>query len=176
MSGGMDSTSCAHFLKKRGATVHGIFIDYGHAAAKREWRAVSKICEYLKIPLSKYVCSKNSRFGAGELIGRNSFLISTTLFLLSEKPEMIAIGIHGGSPYYDCSHDFLHRMSELVAAETDGRVHLLAPFYEWTKAQVFDYFRATNIPIEITYSCEAGSKRPCGTCLSCRDRRALGVS
>jgi 7-cyano-7-deazaguanine synthase len=30
------------------------------------------------------------------------------------------------------------------------------------------------LPVQLTYSCELGSVPPCGLCLSCADRRALG--
>ena len=36
LSGGLNSISCAHFLKQRGLSVRGLFIDHGQAAARNE--------------------------------------------------------------------------------------------------------------------------------------------
>ncbi len=175
LSGGLDSAACAHFLKKRGMRVQGVFISYGQASDRIERAAATRIATHLAIPLAKYTVKGGQSFRSGELAGRNAFLISAALFLLPKKPTLLAVGIHAGSPYYDCSQDFLERMGELIRAQTDGRVGLTAPFHEWSKAQLFDYFLTTKIPLRLTYSCESGKRPPCGRCLSCRDRSALGA-
>jgi 7-cyano-7-deazaguanine synthase len=87
---------------------------------------------------------------------------------------ILALGIHFGTAYYDCSAAFMKAIAALVAEHTDGRLTLLAPFLEWSKKQVYDYFISAKLPIELTYSCEAGTTEPCKMCNSCQDRSALG--
>lgn len=174
MSGGIDSTACAHFLKHHGNTIRGVFVDYGQTAAVSEWTAVHSLAKHLGVPLSVYRVTGSQSFSNGELVGRNAFLIFAAVFLSRPRSGLLALGIHAGTPYFDCSEPFLEMMARVVAEHTDGGVSLVAPFLHWTKRDVFDYFVSAGLPLDLTYSCEIGSQPPCGTCASCRDRRAIG--
>jgi 7-cyano-7-deazaguanine synthase len=174
MSGGIDSTACLHFLAKRGGNVQGVLLDYGQAAAARERQAARALAAHMHVPLVVYDVRGGPTFGSGELKGRNAFLIFAALFLTRLKSGLVAIGVHAGSPYYDCSPPFIDSMAQLIADDTDGQIKLIAPFLTWSKGDVFQYFVTSGLPIGLTYSCEAGAQPPCGVCMSCRDRRALG--
>lgn len=173
MSGGIDSAACAHLLRSQGLAVGGLFIDYGQAAAEREARAVSSLAEYLGIAVRKIGLSGSPSSGPGEIVGRNAFLIFTALLQTRGRSNLLALGLHAGTPYYDCSETFVASVNRLVAEHTDGRVSVVAPFITWTKKDVYDYFVSARLPLEITYSCEAGTEPTCGACASCRDREAL---
>jgi 7-cyano-7-deazaguanine synthase len=175
MSGGLDSTVCAHFLSKQGFQVNGVFVDFGQIAAHQERRAVKLLCNELSIPLSqvKTQISKN-KFGAGEISGRNAFLLFTALMSRGKSPGLISIGIHGGTNYFDCSELFARNVGRLISEVTDGTVSLSVPLVTWTKRDVFEYARTHQISWNKTYSCEKGSKVSCMECASCRDREALG--
>jgi 7-cyano-7-deazaguanine synthase len=174
VSGGIDSAACAHFLNKQGNLIRGVFVDYGQAAVARERSAAMKLAKLLDIEFTIYRITGHGTFSAGELPGRNAFLIVTALFLSSCRRGLLALGIHAGTAYFDCSPAFVELMARLVAEHTDGGVSLVAPFLHWSKRDVFDYFVSTGLPLDATYSCEAGTEPVCGRCLSCRDRRALG--
>jgi 7-cyano-7-deazaguanine synthase len=174
MSGGIDSTACVHLLREKGLPVRGVFIDFGQVAAKPEQRAAEAIAANLGVPLTIYRVCGGIRYSSGELPGRNAFLLFTTLFLTRQRSGLVAIGVHAGTPYYDCSSIFIEAMTRLAAEQTDGRVAIIAPFLSWTKGDVFRYFTAAGLPLGLTYSCEAGAEPPCGECASCQDRRALG--
>ncbi len=173
MSGGIDSTACAHFLQQQGTSVSGLFIDHGQAAAACEIKAVDALASHLGIRIERFVLSGPRGFGTGELVGRNAMLIFAALFLTRARPGLLVTGIHGGTSYFDCSKAFFESTSKLVSEHTDGRVCLIAPFLDWSKKDVFDYFFDQHLPLDLTYSCEAGGEPVCGTCASCRDRRAL---
>jgi 7-cyano-7-deazaguanine synthase len=172
-SGGTDSASCIHFLKDRGYTVSGVFVDFGQAAAGQEYRSVTRISSYFSIPLTIVHAAANQTFGSGELIGRNPFLIFCALFLGKCHEGLLALGIHAGTPYFDCSPAFVSRLEPLVLECTDGRVSVIAPFLHWSKDDVYSYFVNAKIPLSTTYSCEAGSDPPCSRCASCKDRARL---
>ncbi len=174
LSGGLDSTACAHFLQQRGSRLRGLFIDHGQAAAGREAAASAALAERLAIPLETCTLSNSCRLGAGELLGRNAMLIFNALFLIRGATDLLALGLHAGVPYFDCSKAFVESAARLLSELTDGRVSLIAPFIAWTKKDVFDYFLTTGLPLALTYSCESGTDPVCGTCASCRDRKALG--
>jgi 7-cyano-7-deazaguanine synthase len=174
MSGGIDSAACAHLLRSQGMAVDGLFINHGQAAAEPEARAVAALTDHLGIGLRKAGLLWSRPFGPGELPGRNAFLIFTALLVSGGRSGLLGLGLHAGTPYYDCSEAFVTSIGQLVAEHTDGRVSLVVPFVTWTKKEVYDYFVSAGLPINATYSCEAGKEPPCGACASCRDRQALG--
>lgn len=174
MSGGIDSAACAHFLTKQGMAVRGIFIDFGQAAARPERRSVKALSAHLGVPLAAYRVCGAVPYSTGELLGRNAFLIFAALFLTRRRSGLIAIGVHTGTPYYDCSPPFIEAMARLTAEHTDGGVAVVAPFLNWSKGDVLHYFLTTGLPIGLTYSCEVGTEPPCQECASCRDRSVLG--
>lgn len=173
-SGGLDSAACAHFLKDQGSRVRCLFIDYGQAAAIPERKAATAVASSLRVPISIRELVGGSRFPPGELRARNAFLITAALFLGQLSSGLLAIGIHAGTPYYDCSAGFVDLMTRLTTEHTDGAVRLVVPFLNWRKREVFDYFVGAGLQADLTYSCEAGTEPACGKCASCLDRRALG--
>jgi 7-cyano-7-deazaguanine synthase len=174
LSGGMDSVACAHYLQKGGQLVRGVFVDYGQKAALPERNAAERLSAVLGIELSTIQLKTQQSFGTGEISGRNAFFIFCCLLILGhERPDAIALGIHAGTPYYDCSPPFVEMVGRLVAEYTDGRTRVVAPFIDWTKQEIFEYCTQARIPIDVSYSCESGETPPCGCCLSCRDRRML---
>jgi 7-cyano-7-deazaguanine synthase len=174
LSGGIDSAACAYMLARRGLAVQGLFFDYGQRAVTPEERAATSVAEYLQVPLRRLRLSGPEPFGAGEISGRNAFFVFAALLYLRGRPGVLALGLHSGTGYYDCSDAFLASIDRLVAEHTDGQVSVIAPFVSWTKQDVYEYFVSTGIPVALTYSCESGSSPPCGLCASCRDRKILG--
>ena len=173
VSGGIDSAACINFLQRQEFTVSGIHVSYGQRAAGHEAVAASAVAEYYGVPLSFCQLKGARRKSAGELIGRNAFLLFTALMELNEQPAILVLGIHSGTPYTDCSPHFVTNVQTLVDAHCDGSVQVLAPFLEWSKKDIWDYCLAHGIPLELTYSCELGLSQPCGACLSCRDLEVL---
>ena len=175
LSGGIDSAACVHFLRSQDLSVSGLFVNYGQAALSPERRAAKRISSFLNIDLQEIVLRGTKDFGSGEIVGRNAALIFAALMHAPRPPVSIALAIHAGTPYYDCSRLFVRRVSSLVSEYTNGRCALLTPFLSWSKREIVGYATEFNLPLSITYSCERGNIPPCGHCLSCQDRRALSV-
>lgn len=173
MSGGIDSAACAAFLIDQGLEVSAVFVDYGQTAVDFERVAVRSVAAALKIEVQEIALSCTATFGPGELVGRNAFLVFSTLFATRGRSSRIALGLHAGTPYYDCSPAFIDSINRAVAEHTDSGVRVVAPFIEWTKRKVYDYFMHMDLPIGLTYSCETGGMPTCGKCASCLDRKAL---
>jgi len=172
-SGGIDSTACIHLLRRNGHQVGGLFVDFGQAAARMEHRSVVALSEHLTIPLDVLEIRNNAAFGAGELIGRNAFLVLAALLCRQMQSNLIAIGIHAGTSYFDCSPAFASHISSLVEECSASRASVIAPFLHWSKDDVYSYFLSTNVPLSLTYSCEASGPEPCQECASCKDRQRL---
>lgn len=175
ISGGIDSMACAHFLSNRSYEVSGLFLDYGQAAVQAETAAVTSVADSLRIQIRKVTVAHMPPYEPGEIRGRNGFLAMLALMVSAPGTAMIATGIHRGTPYYDCSAAFAERMDTLICEYTSGITRYFAPFLEWSKHDIFQYCLQEHLDLSLTYSCEAGTLPPCGTCASCVDRRPLDV-
>ncbi len=175
-SGGIDSAACIHILQSRGIVVSTLFVNFGQPARVQEQKAIARLSKWFGVRLTNVRVSSPGTFIPGEIVGRNAFLVFCALMFCRPNFGQIALGIHAGTPYFDCSKAFFDVTSRSVQDHTNGQIHLAAPFLTWSKAEIVYYFQHHDLPIHLTYSCERGGRLPCGRCLSCRDREALGVT
>jgi 7-cyano-7-deazaguanine synthase len=173
LSGGVDSTACVAYYISQKYSVNGLFVDYGQSAARYENKAALAISQHYNIPLKKIIVSGARKWGAGCIPGRNSFLLLIALMNFKYKSGLVAIGIHSGTDYWDCSKEFIEIMQTCFERYTDGCISIDAPFLSWKKNEIWKYSIEKKVPLELTYSCELGKEQPCGECLSCRDLEVL---
>jgi len=171
-SGGIDSTALLDFYLKHNNNVECIHFQYGQPNAQSEKTAIEKITEYYKVKkriinLDIIMARRNDEF-----IGRNAFFILATS-ALGISPARIALGIHSGSRYYDCTKDFLNDCQRILDGYFAGVVKIEAPFIDFTKSDIIRYCKKYKVPVELTYSCFRQNYPPCGNCPSCLDRAML---
>lgn len=177
LSGGIDSFACANFLNNKNFKIKCLFIDYDQISSKLEKESAIKISKFLNCELNIIeIKNNNKKISDGEIQGRNAFLIYSALLFGIKDEGLISIGIHSGTKYFDCSQLFFERINRDINETTNGKIGLVAPFLEWEKPQIIEYFLDSKLPIEITYSCERGIKEGCGDCLSCKDRDFIYAS
>lgn len=175
LSGGIDSAACLDFYLGLGRKPCALFVGYGQPAESHEEWAARAMADHYKIPISCPRWTGVKTKGSGLISGRNAFLVAAALMERPSSVSMIASGIHAGTDYADCSAGFVDGMQAILDIYSEG-VQLAVPFLDWSKAEVFEYCLRREVPLELTYSCEAGSSPPCGRCLSCMDREALDAS
>lgn len=107
------------------------------------------------------------------------FLATVAAVAMSEFPNdhvHIYIGAHAddaaGNAYADCSNAFTDAMAKAIHVGTYGQVKLEAPLIEMTKKDVIKTGLELGTPYELTWSCYEGGAVQCGTCGTCRDRKA----
>lgn len=171
--GGIDSSLCLHLLGSRGVLARAVHIDYGQHASNLEWQSVQRLSEHLGISSCQLQLQSKNHFGPGEVRGRNAAFIFLALMHLHSEEGMICIGVHAGTPYYDCSAVFFDATSKLVAEYTDGQVRLIAPLIQYTKPEIVALAHSSGLPLDMTYSCQQGVVGGCHVCDSCKDREAL---
>lgn len=86
----------------------------------------------------------------------------------------IYIGVHqddtAGNAYPDCSADFIKAIGDAVEIGTYGKIKIVAPFLNQTKAGVVKIGTDLGVPYELTWSCYERGDKPCGKCATCLDR------
>lgn len=168
-SGGIDSTACINFYKKINFNIECLFLDFGQQATARELKAIKRICAFYNIKLRTLKISTERKYKSGEVIGRNAFFIFTALMNFENENGIIALGLHKGTPYYDCSAEFVNEIQKIIDNYSKGTIKISTPFIEFNKMEIYDYCISEKIPLNFTYSCELGKVQPCGECATCKD-------
>ncbi len=173
LSGGIDSTACVHFYRAQGCRVRPLHIQYGQAARVSELRSARAVAAFYGLEVLHVNLSCLEPATHGEIPGRNSLLLSTGLMSMGARSGLLALGIHAGTRYFDCQPTFVSLWERLLDGYTDGRIRVGCPFLDWKKADIWQYCRDNDVPLDLTWSCESKSQKACGRCLSCKDREVL---
>jgi 7-cyano-7-deazaguanine synthase len=175
LSGGIDSCATLALYRRRAASSSALFVDYGQAAAAHEMQAADKVAAHYDAPLRMIQCHGLGKFDAGYVRGRNALLLQIALAAAPFEVGQIAVGLHGGTSYADCTAAFVAEMQRTFDIYCDGKIRVVAPFIAQDKRAVIAFCRDVGAPLGVTYSCERGTDPLCGKCLSCLDRMALNV-
>jgi len=172
LSGGVDSTATIPFFLDLGCVINPLFIKYGQLAQNKELESAKKVCNYYKIELKELDLNYDFKPKMGEIVGRNLMFISNALININDN-NVIGIGIHAGTGYFDCSQSFVFKMNEIITEASNGKIRLEVPFLNWSKGDIWDFCKIKSVPVHLTYSCEKGMKNNCGICNSCIDIKKL---
>ena len=120
---------------------------------------------------------KNSRV-ATYVPFRNGLMLSMAASfadsLYNGSEVEIYIGVHQDdaavNAYPDCSEEFIKAIGNAVEIGTYGKIKIVAPFLNKTKADVVKIGTELNVPYELTWSCYERGDIPCGKCATCLDR------
>jgi 7-cyano-7-deazaguanine synthase len=166
LSGGIDSAVVAALLAPN-EEVKALFVDYGQPAASAERSSSTAIARHFGLAYREAAVNGITVPTGGEIPGRNDLLIA--LAAAVEPNVNIAVGVHGGSDYADCSPEFIENWQVSLDLQHGGTVRVTAPLINLTKADVIALGRDLAVPLALTYSCERSSS-PCHSCRSCVDR------
>jgi len=208
LSGGMDSATCLALAVRDRPPVHALTVLYGqrHAREVRSARALARrfgaIHCVIDLPLGPLLESsltrpgrplpqrppRDGRIPSTYVPARNTILLALALgYAETHGLGTIYLGANAidYSGYPDCRPAFLRAFERLArvatrAAVEDGRrVRIDAPLLRLSKAEIVRTGESLRVPWELTWSCYAGGRSPCGRCDSCRLRargfRSAGV-
>lgn len=168
-SGGIDSTACIQFYKNLDYEIDLLFVDYNHPSKEKETETVKRIAKYYSLQLQKIEIKNLNQISEGFVTGRNAFLLFCALLNFNRASGLIALGIHAGTVYFDCSPEFLNSSKLLFEKYSNGSIKPVAPFLQFSKMDIYNYCILEKVPIHLTYSCELGKDQPCGICNTCLD-------
>jgi 7-cyano-7-deazaguanine synthase len=173
LGGGMDSAALLPFYLSRDVEVRGVHFDYGQPSARGERRSVLALARHYDVPVETQSLGLALASTRGEYHCRNALIVLAAASVALRAQLGIAIGIHADSPYYDSTPAFVGDVQRLLDGYHGGTVRVEAPFLEFSKQDVFDYCLESGVPVNLTFSCERRSDRPCRQCASCKDQMAL---
>ncbi len=197
LSGGLDSTTALYWAKKKGYAPVALAVGYGQRHVK-ELRAARAVARAARTPLhevrlalpwlggssltNKRLALPNipmSKIGRGGVPstyvpGRNTMFLSLAASLADAVgADAVVIGANAldYSGYPDCRPPFI-RAFEAAARQGTRRTRLkvLAPLLRLDKAGIVRLAAEVGAPLALTWSCYAGTPRPCGRCDSCKLR------
>ena len=201
LSGGLDSSTVAGIAKKSNSKIFGLSFDYGQRH-KKELNSAITIAKHFNIDELKIVKLDLSLWGGSSLTdtqkeiptngiqnnkipntyvpGRNTIFISVALsYAEAINADFIGLGVNAldYSGYPDCRPDYIKKFQELAnLANKRGReknpIKLWTPLIDLNKEKIIQLAFENNVPLDKTWSCYSGDKKPCGKCDSCRIRDA----
>lgn len=170
-SGGVDSTALIDYYLSRHFTIRAVHFNYGQPAFQGEAVAVRSISTHYAIEVvTQSITPILPCNSVGEYFARNALFLLLACCELNLTKGLLALGIHGGTSYYDCSPQFASHIQSLIDGYSGGNIMLDFPFLKNTKAEIVQYCIEQSVPLALTYSCERNPTVPCGACRSCLDR------
>ncbi len=185
VSGGLDSTLMAVLAKEEGVTQFPLFIDYGQICRDQELKACIAVHKMLDLPppiamnvsgfgnlISSGLTDRNKRVNEDAFLpGRNLlFLLAGSAYVYQNNCDAMAIALLSEDSHIfpDQTSEFIGKTQELIALAMGRDIKIIAPLMQFSKADVL--YLAEKKGIYGTYSCHAGTEKPCGLCVSCIER------
>lgn len=198
ISGGLDSTTLAYFLKKQGHDVHFLSFDYGQRHQKEisfatetadaldsKWHLVNLrninpligsstlTNDDIRVPEGHY-SEENMKITV--VPNRNAIMISIAWAVATaEKADFVAAAMHAGDHaiYPDCRPEFASTLTAALRLGNEGfsDVLMMTPFIYSTKAEIVEIGAESGVPFDRTWSCYKGLAEHCGRCATCVERR-----
>lgn len=199
LSGGLDSTTTLYWAIKHGYKCQALIFDYGQRHHKEIYHAVA-VARLVKIPYEiiriklpwggsalldrKIKIPSRGKIGrdipATYVPARNTIFLSFAIsYAEAIKAKAIFIGANAVdySGYPDCRPDYYQAIARVIEKGTKAKkIKVITPLIKLTKKEIVALGRKLGAPLEKTWSCYRGGRKPCGVCDSCRlrDKGFLG--
>ncbi|MDD5021124.1 MAG: 7-cyano-7-deazaguanine synthase QueC [Endomicrobiaceae bacterium] len=192
LSGGLDSTTVLYYALSRKYECHCLIFDYGQKHKKEiktamkiakmlklnysvikismPWCKSSLVDESLEIPNHKTI--KKGYVPTTYVPGRNTIFLSYAIsYAETIKANALFLGVNAVdfSSYPDCTPKYLQAMRNVLKA-LENNIEIFAPIEKMSKTQIIKLGLKLKVPYQYTWTCYNGTKRPCGTCDSCKLR------
>ena len=194
VSGGLDSSTLAAYIKAGGGEPFALSFDYGQRHRK-ELDAAINVCRHFNIPhtlvdlhtlqplISNSSLTGNTPIPDGHYAeesmkqtvvpNRNMIMLSiATGYAINIGARTVAYAAHAGDHtiYPDCRASFVQALAAAIKLCDWKDVTLISPFVMKTKADIVALGKDLDVPYALTWSCYKGGDIHCGTCGTCVER------
>ena len=196
-SGGLDSTTTLFLARKKGFKVHALTLDYGQLHSKEiksakkiagalgiphqiikvslPWKGSSLLDKSKKLPTNRNAKEMNTGIPSTYVPARNTIFLSFALSwaeVINASSVWIGANAIDYSGYPDCRPDYIKSVEKVFKLGTkNGRegngIAIEVPLIRKTKAEIIKLALLLDVPLDETWSCYKGGKKPCGKCDSC---------
>jgi 7-cyano-7-deazaguanine synthase len=185
LSGGIDSSVAAAYLKSAGFEVSPLFIDHHQGPLEAERRASRIVSSKLgltppfkaEVDLMKFKQLSKKWLERPQIgtPGRNMVFASMAVVYAGiVEAENIALATAFGSTFADTSLGFLESLQNTAQIALDRPIRIFSPFKteKWTDEDIVKHGSNLGVPLEETWSCYMPNRRiQCGICPKCRYRK-----
>jgi len=192
LSGGLDSAVALFWARAEGLDVLPISIEFG-GRPRRELEAVDRIVkaaagvaplERLPIPFVRLAGDLPAYRGTtrpvpyGYIPMRNLLFFTLAAYHADGHGARYVVGgqlKEDAQEFPDASVTYFGQMNDLIKRSTNGwsragPPEVLLPLAGLNKEDVIRIGAKLGVPFELTWSCWVDGDRPCGACVSCKDR------
>lgn len=194
LSGGVDSAVTLWWARKQGWEVHPLTFDY-FGRPRREHVAIEALAKeagvgpirYVELPFLKEIddlrASDLSNLALndspeGYIPARNLVFYSLAAYYAELDGTRYLVGGHNGvdpESFPDASPKFFNFLNSVLRLSlwsyAESPLQVVIPLSGKTKEDVLRLGRDYGVPFELTWSCYWDREVPCGTCVSCSERR-----
>ncbi len=201
LSGGLDSATTLYAAKHKGCRVFVLIFDYHQRHRKEiecakkialqarcpyqiikinfPWKGSSLLDTRKVLPQGREGQFLKKRIPSTYVPARNIIFLSYALSYaetIGAKKIFIGANAIDYSGYPDCRPEFLSAFQKVIDTGTkscvEGRhISIEAPLIQKTKSQIIKLGLQLKVPYDLTWSCYAGLRNPCGVCDSCLLRK-----
>jgi 7-cyano-7-deazaguanine synthase len=201
LSGGLDSTTTLYYARAKGYKCLALIFDYGQrhrrelrsavavakgakvpyyiVKIKLPWKGSALLVSSEQLPVARRTAEIGKKIPSTYVPARNTIFLSFALSCaeaIGAKAIFIGANAVDFSGYPDCRPGFFQAFQKVAEQGTKARkIKILAPLLNMNKTEIIDLGVKLDAPLEITWSCYKGGRKPCGVCDSCR-LRARGFS
>ncbi|MCS7231627.1 MAG: 7-cyano-7-deazaguanine synthase QueC [Elusimicrobiota bacterium] len=199
LSGGLDSTTTLYYVLSKNYSPICLIFDYGQKHKKEikfakkiaknlgleyyiikfnlPWKGSSLLDKNQDIPINRKLNS--TKIPSTYVPARNVIFLSYAISLAEVmKVKYIFYGANqvDFSGYPDCRKEFILSFQKMankatVLGNKGVKIEIKAPLLKYTKSEILKLAIKLKVPLELTWSCYRGKKRPCGVCDACRYRK-----
>jgi len=196
LSGGMDSVTAFHEVRRSHQLVAALSFDYGSKHNAREIpfarlhaERAGVRHEVIRLDFVDRLFRSDLLASGGEVPDghyaednmrrtvvpfRNGIMLAIACgFAESVGAGALAIAAHAGDHaiYPDCREPYMAAMAGAMREGTYAGIELLRPFIDCDKAAIARRGAELGVDFAETWSCYKGGQRHCGTCGTCVERR-----
>lgn len=197
LSGGIDSTTTLYLAKNKGYQCYALIFDYGQRH-KREirsaveitkrvkvpykivkirlpWKGSALLDRRIKIPQNRSLKEISSEIPLTYVPARNTIFLSFALsYAETIGAKVIFMGANAidFSGYPDCRPCYYQAFQRVIKEGTKAKkIKIVTPLINKTKAEIIKLGIKLGAPLDLTWSCYQGARKPCGVCDSCQLRQ-----